>query len=164
VTILAGNYLFGAVKAFLYSYVGMLLGSMVTFLLGRFVGKPFVHWLAGGQEKAESWIGRLKGREKIILFFMFLLPLFPDDLLCAIAGTLRYSTWEFFVLQLVTRATSILGTLVFMSGEIIPYSPLGISLIALLALAAVVCFVLMMKNYERISEKIENFFNKKDKK
>ena len=52
VTILAGNYLFGAVKAFIYSYIGMLLGAMVAFFLGKLIGRPFVNWIAGSKEKA----------------------------------------------------------------------------------------------------------------
>ncbi len=164
VTILAGNYLFGAVKAFIYSYIGMLLGAMVAFFLGKLIGRPFVNWIAGSKEKADSWIDKLKGREKIVMFFMFLLPLFPDDLLCAIAGMFKYRTLEFLVLQLITRATSIFGTLFFMSGEVIPYNAWGISLIAILAIIAIVCFALSMKHYEKIEEKLNRIFKKKNDK
>ena len=34
VTILAGNYVFGTVAAFVYSYIGMLSGAMFAFALG----------------------------------------------------------------------------------------------------------------------------------
>ena len=162
VTILAGNYLFGPVKAFLYSYIGMLIGAMAAFVLGKLIGRPFVNWIAGGKEKANEWIDKLKGREKIAMFFMFLLPLFPDDLLCAIAGMFKYSALEFFVLQIITRATSIFGTLFFMSGEVIPYNAWGISLVAALAVTAVVCFALSMKHYEKIEAKLNKIFKKKN--
>lgn len=164
VTILAGNYLFGAVRAFIYSYIGMLLGAMVAFFLGKLIGRPFVNWIAGSKEKADSWIDKLKGREKIVMFFMFLLPLFPDDLLCAIAGMFKYSTLEFLVLQLITRATSIFGTLFFMSGEVIPYNAWGISLVAILSIIVIVCFALSMKHYEKIEEKLNRIFKKKNNK
>ena len=164
ITILAGNYLFGALEAFIYSYIGVLLGSMVAFFLGRLIGRRFVNWMAGGKENADKWIDRLKGREKVAMFFMFLLPMFPDDLLCAIAGMLKYSTLEFFILQLITRATSIFGTLFFMSGEIIPYNAWGISLIAFLVLAAIIGFALVMKHYEKIREKLDRIFNRNNKK
>jgi len=162
ITILAGNYLFGPIRSFLYSYIGMLLGAMAAFFLGKLIGRPFVNWIAGGKEKASEWIDKLKGREKIVMFFMFLLPLFPDDLLCAIAGMFKYSAVEFLVLQIITRATSIFGTLFFMSGEVIPYNAWGISLIAVLAIAAVVCFVLSMKHYDKIEEKLNKLFKKKN--
>ena len=54
VTILAGNYLFGFWESLLYSYIGMVIGGMVSFALGRFVGRPYVNWVAGGKEKADE--------------------------------------------------------------------------------------------------------------
>lgn len=161
ITILAGNYLFGTLESFIYSYIGMLLGAMAAFILGRLLGRPFVNWIAGSKEEADKWVDKLKGREKVVMFFMFLLPLFPDDLLCAIAGMFKYSTLEFLVLQLITRATSILGTLFFMSGEVIPHNAWGITLVAVLAVIGVVAFTLAMKHYDKIEEKINKIFSKK---
>ncbi len=161
ITILAGNYLFGTLESFIYSYIGMLLGAMAAFILGRLIGRPFVNWIAGSKEEADKWVDKLKGREKVVMFFMFLLPLFPDDLLCAIAGMFKYSTLEFLVLQLITRATSIFGTLFFMSGEVIPHNAWGITLVAVLAVIGVVAFTLAMKHYDKIEEKINKIFSKK---
>ena len=161
ITILAGNYLFGTLESFIYSYIGMLLGAMAAFILGRLIGRPFVNWIAGSKEEADKWVDKLKGREKVVMFFMFLLPLFPDDLLCAIAGMFKYSTLEFLVLQLITRATSIFGTLFFMSGEVIPHNAWGITLVAVLALIGVAAFTLSMKHYDKIEAKINKIFSKK---
>ena len=163
ITILAGNYLFGTLESFIYSYIGMLLGAMAAFFLGRLLGRPFVNWIAGSKEEADKWVDKLKGREKVVMFFMFLLPLFPDDLLCAIAGMFKYSTLEFLVLQLITRATSILGTLFFMSGEVIPHNAWGITLVAVLALIGVAAFTIAMKHYDKIEEKLNKVFKKKEK-
>ncbi len=163
ITILAGNYLFGPLKAFIYSYIGMLLGAMTAFFLGKWIGRPFVNWIAGSKEKADEWIGRLKGREKIVMFFMFLLPLFPDDLLCAIAGMLHYTAFEFLIVQLITRTSSIFGTLFFMSGEFIPYNAWGTSLVMILVIAGAVGFYLMLKNYEAIEKKMRAVFRRNKK-
>lgn len=163
VTILAGNYLFGAVKAFIYSYIGMLLGAMVAFFLGKLIGRPFVNWIAGSKEKANEWIDKLKGREKVILFFMFLFPFFPDDLLCSIAGLFKFSTLEFLIMQLITRATSIAGTLLFMSGEVIPYHGWGIVLIVALCLLGIVAFLFSIKYYDKLEHVIRKIFVKKEK-
>ena len=107
VTILAGNYLFGPILAFLYSYIGMMAGAIFAWWLGKVLGRPYVNWLAGGKEQADEWLKRLKGREIVFLFFAFLLPLFPDDFLCSVAGVLPISFFTFFVMQVITRATSI---------------------------------------------------------
>ena len=42
VTIIAGSYLFGTWLAFVYSYIGVMLGTMLAFGLGRWIGRPFV--------------------------------------------------------------------------------------------------------------------------
>ena len=71
VTILVGNYLFGAWFSFLYSYIGMFIGAMLAYFLGRIIGRPFINWVAGSKEEADRWIKKLKGKEKVLLFFMF---------------------------------------------------------------------------------------------
>ena len=37
-----GGFLFGTAKGFLYSTIGLTLGSWINFSIGRFVGKRFV--------------------------------------------------------------------------------------------------------------------------
>ena len=51
-----------------------------------------------------------------------------------------------------------------MSGEVIPYNAWGVSLVALLAITAIVCFALSMKHYEKIDEKLNKLFKKKNDK
>ncbi len=160
VTILAGNYIFGAWLSFLYSYIGMMLGGIVAFYLGRLIGRPFINWVAGGKEVADGWIKRLKGRESVFLFFAFLLPLFPDDLLCSIAGILPITFPTFLIMQLLTRATSIAGTLIFMSGELIPYQGAGLVIIGLLVFLCVIAFILSMKYVDKLNKFFDNFITK----
>ena len=156
ITILTGNYLFGLWRSFLYSYIGLMLGSIVAFALGRWVGRPFVNWIAGSEEKVEEWLKKLKGKEKILLFFMFLFPFFPDDILCAVAGLLPISWLEFLLMQLLTRATSVGGTLLFVSGEFIPYHGWGLFVIILIGISFVFLFALSM----RYANEINQFFTK----
>ncbi len=160
VTILAGNYLFGFWLSFLYSYIGMMLGGAFAFVLGRKLGRPYINWVAGGKEKADEWIKKLKGRETVFLFFAFLLPLFPDDILCSIAGILPISFAAFTVMQIITRATSIGGTLLFMSGEVIPYSGWGIPVLIALAIIAVVAFIISLKYADKLNEFFSRFIDK----
>lgn len=112
VTIVAGYLCFGFWESFLYSYIGMMAGSLFAYFLGRLLGRPFVVWLAGGAERVDFWISKLKGRENLLLFFMFFLPLFPDDLLCSVAGLIPQRPLTFVIMQLITRTTSIGATLI----------------------------------------------------
>lgn len=171
ITILAGSYVFGAIKSFLYSYIGMLLGSFFAFFLGRVIGRPFVNWIAGGKETADKWIKKLNGKENVLLFFMFLLPFFPDDMLCAVAGLFPMSWATFTIMQLITRFTSVACTLVFMSGEIIPFYGWGLAVLGAVAVIVAVGFVLCIKYsdkintaFNRFTDKINSVFNRKENK
>lgn len=160
VTILAGNYLFGFWTSLLLSYVGMMIGSIFAFWLGRKIGRPFVNWVVGDQEVVEKYLNRLNGKETILLFFMFLLPLFPDDMLCTVAGITKLSYLKYFIIQIITRFTSIFGTLIFMSGEFIPYNFWGITLIVVLSILALIAFVFAYKNSDRINSYLDNISQK----
>lgn len=160
VTIIVGNYLFGFWLSFLYSYIGIILGSILAFYLGRWIGRPFVNWVVGDAKAVDEYLIKMKNKEKVILFFMFLLPLFPDDALCSLAGILPISFLTFLFMQLLTRATSILGTLFFMSGEIIHYDALGITIIVIVCILALVAFYLSYKYADKINEIFYNIMDK----
>ena len=160
VTILAGCFMFGAPLAFVYSYVGIMLGALLAFALGRLIGRPYLVWVAGSKVEADSWIAKLKGRENVFLFFAFLFPLFPDDLLCSVAGMLPVKFSTFTIMQLITRTTAIGATLLFMSGEIIPYEGWGLVVIAFLVILALAAFVLSMKYAEELNRLFEGLVRK----
>ena len=109
VTVAAGVALFGPLKCSIFSFIGITLGSIVAFTIGRVVGEKAVRWIVG-EETLKKWLQKLKGKDYLILSIMFLLPLFPDDVLCFVAG-LSSMTWTYFIVMIViTRVTSILAT------------------------------------------------------
>lgn len=154
VTILAGSYLFGFWWSFFLSFIGSFLGSMFAFFLGRIIGRKFVDWATGSKEETDYYLSKLKGKETVLLFFMFILPTFPDDALCSIAGITNMKTWIFTIMQIITRPISILGTLLFMSGEIIPLKGWGIVLIIFIAIISLIAFVFAFKNSNKINESL----------
>ncbi len=156
ITIIAGTFLFDVWLSFLYSYIGMMTGSLLAFFLGRWIGRPFVNWVAGDKETVDEYLNKLKGKENVVLFFMFLFPFFPDDLLCAVSGILPLSWFGFALMQVVTRATSILGTILFMSGTFIPYHGWGLAVIIVLCILAIIAFLISYK----YSTEINNWFTK----
>ncbi len=164
ITILAGNYLFGFFESLLYSFIGMFLGALFAFFLGRILGKKFVYWVAGDKQKVEDYLTKMKGKETVILFFMFLFPFFPDDLLCTIAGITSISWKTFIIMQVVTRVTSIGSTLLFLSGELIPYRDWGIPVIIVICILGVVAFIYSYKYADQIQNWFTNLFTKKKEK
>ena len=85
VTVVAGTALFGPFLGSVYSLIGIMIGSLTAFLIGRYAGYRVVSWMVG-KETLDGWLKKIKGKDKLFLSAMFLLPVFPDDVLCFIAG------------------------------------------------------------------------------
>lgn len=161
VTILVGNYLFGPLLAFIYVYIGLILGSIFAYYLGKWFGRPFINWLSGSKEQTEMWMGKLHGKETVLLFFMFLFPIFPDDLLCAIAGILLPITFtRFLFMQIITRATTAGATLVFLTGDVIPFSGWGIPVIIAGVLLCIVAFIICFRKADKIDALLRKIYKK----
>jgi uncharacterized membrane protein YdjX (TVP38/TMEM64 family) len=80
-----GGYLFGVLKGFLYSSIGLSIGSLINFGIGRFLGVRFVRKLIPA-DKFEIFNARLKRQGVIVLFLLFVFPGFPKDYLCMFLG------------------------------------------------------------------------------
>jgi uncharacterized membrane protein YdjX (TVP38/TMEM64 family) len=99
------GYLFGTWAGFWYSMIGVVVGSTVAFLLARRYGRPFVErtFDTGVVERFDALAD---DTAPLALFALFLLPTFPDDLLCALAGVSPMRLRTFLVLLIVGRAPS----------------------------------------------------------
>ena len=151
VTTVAGTLIFGIWPTFALSFVAIMLGSLVAFLLGKKVGRKIVVWIAGEKE-ALKWEEKMQ-KGKFVFFLMMLLPLFPDDILCIVVGTTNMSFKFFFITNLITRPIGILLTCFLGSGTLIPFSGWGIPVWIILALIVLVMFYLSI----RYQQQIENF-------
>lgn len=155
VSTVAGVALFGPLKAMLCSLVGVILGSLTAFVIGRKLGYKAVAWMVG-KDDLDKWQKKIKGKDNFILTAMFILPLFPDDILCFVAG-LSSMSWQYFVVMIViSRLIGIAGTCY--SVNFIPFNTWwGILIWGILIAALVVAFVFLYKNMDAIN----NWFNKK---
>ncbi len=154
VTVMAGTALFGPWWCSLYSFIGIFVGSVVAFAIGRLLGYRVVCWIVG-KEELEKWLKKIKGKDYLILSIMFLLPLFPDDVLCFVAG-LSSMTWPYFLIMIfITRALSI--TLSSLSFDSIPFTTWwGIMCWALIIAAVIGLFYLVCRYSDKIDWFIKN--------
>lgn len=159
---LVGVALFGAFWAMIYSLIGILLGSVAAFFVGRKFGYKTVDWMVG-RETLIKWQKKLKGKDSLFLTFAFLLPLFPDDILCFVAGLSSMSTRYFLVVILLSRAVGIAATCY--SIDFIPLNTWwGIALWVVILAALVVGFIFINKNMEKIQAKVRLMRKKKEDK
>ena len=157
ITVSVGVLLFGAFRGSVYSVIGIVSASIVAFFIGRVFGYKVAGWLVG-KENLDKGLELVKGKDKVILTFMFLFPFFPDDVLCFVAGLSSMSVPYYIVMITITRIINIVVSAYSVNGSIIPYNTWwGILLwIAVFILVAALCYVIY-----RHGEKIENFFKSK---
>lgn len=73
-----------------------MLGIIVAYFIGRKWGRKAVRWCAGSDEDYDKWSGYLNKKGKWWYFLTVLLPVFPDDLLCFVAGSVKFDL-KFFL-------------------------------------------------------------------
>ena len=157
ITVSVGVLLFGAFKGSVYSVIGIVSASIVAFFIGRVFGYKVAGWLVG-KENLDKGLELVKGKDKVILTFMFLFPFFPDDVLCFVAGLSSMSVPYYIVMITITRIINIVVSAYSVNGSIIPYNTWwGILLwIAVFILVAALCYAIY-----KHGDKIENFFKSK---
>lgn len=142
---LAGGLSFGVWKGFLLTFFAVNLGSSTTFLLARLVGKNAAQRLIG-KKVAAKYQALLRRKRDAFLVMAFLLPFFPDDLLCIFASLTEISWKRFALIVLLTRHWGLLAA-----------SAIGASLFTLpgwalpvLSLAGVALFLLGILYGDRV--------------
>ncbi len=162
VSTLAGVAIFGPWWTLLYSYIGIWLGSVTAFFIGRKLGYKAVAWMVG-EDELQKWQKKLKGKDTLALTLMFFLPIFPDDLFCFISGLSTMKTGYFFIMISLSRVISI-GTTCF-SLELIPLNTWwGLLIWGVLIAVFVTIFVLIYKNLDKIQTWLTKKFKKKSRK
>lgn|GEM_PF-589011 len=162
ITTVAGALIFGWLKAFLISTVAVISGSLIAFGIGKIFGDK-VAYKIGDKETVDKYKNVLTKKGLLLLPIMFLFPLFPDDLLCFIAGSTEM-TWKYFVtVTLITRPIGILCTCLFLGGTIIPFSGWGIPVWIVLAILLIATCIFLLKYQEKITNWIIEKFGKKKK-
>jgi uncharacterized membrane protein YdjX (TVP38/TMEM64 family) len=93
-----GGFLFGVWGGFIYSTIGLTLGSVAAFAVGRWLGARFVQRVVS----KETWdkLGFIVEAEGAILcFLIFLIPGLPKDIVCYLFGISPMPLWVFAVVS-----------------------------------------------------------------
>lgn len=158
VTTLAGSLVFGPYEASLMSFIAIMLGSIFAFWLGKVFGTKVLIW-AIGKEDAEKWKAVLT-EGKYAFFLMMCFPVFPDDVLCMVAGVTNMSYKFFIITNLISRPLAILSTCFIGSGYLIPFKGWGIYVWIALIMLLIIAFLIACK-YQKTIEKIISNIDKK---
>jgi len=91
-----GGFLFGVPLGMLYSTIGLTVGSITAFFLGRLLEVKFVARVVS-KETIDKFDFLMERQGTLIAFFFFVVPGFPKDYLCFILG-LSTMSWKLFLL------------------------------------------------------------------
>ena len=117
--IIGATQLFGTDwKCFLICFSCVVLSSLFMDLLGRLGGSKLVKKLIGDDEY-ESAYQLVREKGVVYVPFMYLLPLFPDDAICMVCGTMKMN-WFIHTLYIVLCRGIGCATIVF-GINLIPY-------------------------------------------
>ncbi len=157
-----GAIIWGAPMATLLASVGVIIGSVISYFIGRIWGKKAVIWIAGKEttEKYSAYFGK---RGKGIFVIMQILPFFPDDILCMIAG-LTSMNFVFFIVVMCTVRPAIISVYCFLgSGDIIPFSGWGIYVWIAIFAVCIALAVISFKYQDKFESWLISKFSRKKK-
>jgi uncharacterized membrane protein YdjX (TVP38/TMEM64 family) len=97
-----GGYLFGAKVGFIYSMVGLTLGSLMAFSLARIFEKIAVEKFVS-EETRKKFDYLVEHQGAILSFILFLIPGFPKDALCYILGLTPMHLGIFLIISTIGR-------------------------------------------------------------
>ena len=107
-TCLAGVVFFGPWYGFLYSAVGIIIGSCINFYLARRYGEKFIRLFVNDETYEKTRKKFLTGKKFDVVFTAaILLPGAPDDVLCMLAGLTDMSWRKFLTILFLGRPVTI---------------------------------------------------------
>ena len=149
-----GGYLFGTLPGFIYSSIGLTVGSWLNFVIGRFLGERYVRKRIPAHQ-FQKIDGLIKRQGVIVLFILFLFPGFPKDYLCLALGVSTLPLKIFILLAAIGRmpgtfALSLQGAFLYEQNYVLLGVMIGVCLIL-----AFLCYGYREKIYLWI-ERLEN--------
>ncbi len=159
VSIAVGTILYGPWQTLFLSTSGIVIGSIIAFLIGRKFGFPLACWIFS-KELIIKYQKILSNKTGILLFLMFVLPFFPDDMLCVLAGLTDISFKKFAIITLTARAISVFVVAILASGIIIPFTGWGIVVWLILGVIILIAGILGFINRKKLKTKVSTLFKK----
>ena len=146
----------GIMPAFICSWIGIEIGTIILYFIGRYGGGKLLAWLLSDKEKAEKF-GNLVKTRKLFYPCAMCLGVIPDDLITTLAGLAKLNFWYVLVVSVITRGICVAAT-VFSFG-ILTQTWWGIVLLCVgFGLLALIGYIFL-----RYEPKIEAWFSQKRK-
>lgn len=108
----AAGYAFGVFRGTVYGFIGLAIGSSIAILSAKRYGRPFVEDVLA-EETMDRFDYVADEHGFLPFFLLFLLPGFPDDAICFIAGLTEIDTKKLLLMASFGRLPGLLSLTVF---------------------------------------------------
>jgi len=121
-----------------------ILGAVVAYWIGRKWGIKAIKWCAGSNTDYDKWANFINNKGKWWYALTILLPIFPDDLLVLVAGSIKLDFKFFFWSNLIGRFIGLvcmIGTLQIFhlgNGGGIPWSLIGWGIVLVILVLTII--------------------------
>lgn len=85
-----------------------MFGAMLAYGIGRKFGVKALKWCAGSEEDYNKWSTIINNKGKWFYFLTILFPIFPDDLLCIVAGSTKFNFGLYVVFNFIGRTIGLI--------------------------------------------------------
>lgn len=155
--IVVGGYIFGA-YSILYSAIGIVLGSIVIFYIGKIFGRPFLKSVL--DKKIMDKIDAKSDNVAKTLFILFLIPPLPHDAFCYVAGVTKIQLKWYIFAVIIGRLPQIV--FLTMIGHQLTKLNLfwSLLLIGIIIIGAIIIF----QNKNKIETQLHSYIGKLKKK
>lgn len=99
----------GVWPAFFCSWLGIEIGTIALYLIGRYGGGTLLRWLLSDQTKVDKFKQAVTER-KLFYPVGMLIGVIPDDLLTTVAGAAHISFWYVLIVSVLTRGVCVFAT------------------------------------------------------
>lgn len=123
-TAAAGAMVFDLWTCFWLTFGAVLLGSLLVFWLARQLGQRFAARIVG-KKLTERYLSLIQKKQDVFLSLAFLLPFFPDDMLCILAGLTDIPMGRFLLIALFTRPWGLLVSCA-VGSSVLTFTPAGV--------------------------------------
>ena len=126
------GYVYGKLGLFIV-IASTVIGSQVAFTIARWYGRDLINKLASPQI-IERWNKTAQHQGIVFYFFAFVLPIFPSDLMCYVAGLATIAPKRFLVANILGRTVcAVFVTLIGIYGG---HPPVAFWIVALVVIAS----------------------------